>query len=84
MAQGWAGSDRQAGRLRHEGKKKFSLIQRYTPCESSRLCAVQQAAYCINLPQLANHCTCEEKKNHLTVSSTGQDSQRDIFACEDK
>lgn len=64
-------------------KKEFSLIQRNTPCESSRLRAVQQAAYCINLPQLANHCTCEEK-NHLTVSSTGQDSQRNIFACEDK
>lgn len=83
-AQGWAGSDAgRAGRQEAAAWEKFSLIQRNTPCESSRLFAVRRAAYCINLPQPANHRTCNDQ-TRTTVSSTGQDNEPDVFAGEDQ
>lgn len=63
-------------------KKKFSLIQRNTPRESSRPFAGAAGSLLhFDLPQPANHRTSNDR-TRPTVSSTGQDNQPDTFTGE--
>lgn len=68
-------------RLRREkSSASFNATHPVNP-HVSLLCA--RAAYCINLPQPANHRTCNDQ-TRTTVSSTGQDNEPDVFAGEDQ